>query len=374
LRIIDISNLASPVEVGAYDTPGWAIGLAVSGDYAYVADYAQGLRVIDISNPASPNEVGSVSTPANSAFDVSVRGDYAYVADGTAGLRIIDISDPAAPTEVGFYDAPGNAQGVAVAESHAYLATYGSGLRVINIDDPAAPYEDGFYDTPGTALEVALGEYAYVADGANGLVVVDVSDPSFAVTEVGSAPGNLWSLVVDGDYVFAADNDNGLRVFDISDATTPTEVGFYDTPCTSTRGVAFNNCQVYATDFAGLGIYSFLPLENLVIEPLAPEIVVQAIGQSAQLTWSPILVEDLVYGCPVAGVTHYLVFYSPTSDGEYYYHGFTTGTSYTHEGVITYAPGMFYQVYSMTSPPPALQLLPTGGVMTMSEALSRLTE
>jgi hypothetical protein len=38
LRVIDVSNPSSPREVGFYDTPGWASGVAVSGTYAYVAD------------------------------------------------------------------------------------------------------------------------------------------------------------------------------------------------------------------------------------------------------------------------------------------------------------------------------------------------
>jgi hypothetical protein len=38
LRVIDVSNPSSPREVGFYDTPGWAYGVAVSGSYAYVAD------------------------------------------------------------------------------------------------------------------------------------------------------------------------------------------------------------------------------------------------------------------------------------------------------------------------------------------------
>ena len=46
LRIIDIADPASPVEVGFYDTPGDARGVVVSGSYAYVADADSGLRVI----------------------------------------------------------------------------------------------------------------------------------------------------------------------------------------------------------------------------------------------------------------------------------------------------------------------------------------
>ena len=61
--MIDVSTPSAPVEVGFVDTPDLALGVAVSGSYAYVADGCDGLRVIDVSTPSSPVEVGFVDTP-----------------------------------------------------------------------------------------------------------------------------------------------------------------------------------------------------------------------------------------------------------------------------------------------------------------------
>ena len=36
-------------------------------------------------------------TPAGYAYGVAVSGNYAYVADGEAGLQVIDVSNPANP-------------------------------------------------------------------------------------------------------------------------------------------------------------------------------------------------------------------------------------------------------------------------------------
>jgi LVIVD repeat len=52
------------MRVGGYDTSGTAFGVAVSGNYAYVADADAGLQVIDINNPANPQRVGG--------FDASI--------------------------------------------------------------------------------------------------------------------------------------------------------------------------------------------------------------------------------------------------------------------------------------------------------------
>ena len=50
-----------------------------------MANGYSGLLVIDIRKPANPQHVGSYDT-SNLAYGVAVSGNYAYVADGDAGL------------------------------------------------------------------------------------------------------------------------------------------------------------------------------------------------------------------------------------------------------------------------------------------------
>jgi hypothetical protein len=255
LRVIDVSNPAAPFEVGFYDTPGAASGVAVAGAYAYVADEFRGLRVVDVSNPAAPVEVGFYDT-SGTAWGVAVAGSYAYVADDDSGLRVFDVSDPAAPFEVGYHDTPGYAQAVAVAGSYAYVADGHFGLRVVDVSNPAAPFEVGYHDTPGYANAVAVaGAYAYVADEYAGLRVVDVSNPA-APFEVGyhDTPGTAWDVAVAGSYAYVADGDFGLRAVAVSNPAAPFEVGYYDTPGNA-QAVAVAGSYAYVADFdSGLEI------------------------------------------------------------------------------------------------------------------------
>jgi hypothetical protein len=48
--IVDISDKSAPALAGSYDTAGFARDVAVSGDYAYVADYDNGLVIVDVSD------------------------------------------------------------------------------------------------------------------------------------------------------------------------------------------------------------------------------------------------------------------------------------------------------------------------------------
>lgn len=85
----------------------------IVGDYLYVLDEnvleqdQTGLRILDISNPAAPVLVGALTTPGQ-ASDIAIAGDRAYIADGgMGGLLVLDISDPASPVMLGSLDTPG---------------------------------------------------------------------------------------------------------------------------------------------------------------------------------------------------------------------------------------------------------------------------
>jgi hypothetical protein len=46
--VVDISDPANPDSVGSYDTPGYALGVAIAGDHAYMADHTSGLVVVEV--------------------------------------------------------------------------------------------------------------------------------------------------------------------------------------------------------------------------------------------------------------------------------------------------------------------------------------
>ena len=69
-----------------------ARGICVSGSYAFVADYDNGLKVIDISDQANPFEVNQFDD-GGYAYRIDISGSYAYVADYDDGLEVLNISD-----------------------------------------------------------------------------------------------------------------------------------------------------------------------------------------------------------------------------------------------------------------------------------------
>jgi hypothetical protein len=78
--------------------------VAVSGNYAYVADGYAGLQVIDVSNPANPQRVGG--NPVFNASSVVVGGEKVYVAAGTNGLAVLNLFVPLSGPALWLYSAP----------------------------------------------------------------------------------------------------------------------------------------------------------------------------------------------------------------------------------------------------------------------------
>ncbi len=324
LQIVDISNPKSPAKKGCFDTPGSAYDVdifqrTVSGTtytYAAVADEASGLEIIDVTNPncscpcpsgtnpACPVLVGSVDTPGR-AIGVVVSGNYAYIADDTDGLVIVDTSNVTAPKIVGTYDTPHNAYAVAVSpkDNLVYIADGNREVIVVDVSDPTKPVYKGVFgacDTDGDcfANDVALdGSYAFVVDPAYGLHVLNAANPSklsqvyifnspaytygvqyqgYAYVTAGSAglrviefpnynvppipnysdpreagffdtPGYAYATQISWPYAYVADGDRGLRVVNVSNPTAPHEVAYVDTPGEA-RDVALYNGFAYVAD------------------------------------------------------------------------------------------------------------------------------
>jgi hypothetical protein len=206
LQIIDITDPANPIFAGSYDTPGPARKVTLSGNYAYVT----GLQIIDITDPANPTFVGSYDT-SEWAMGVTLSGNYAYTVNRDAGLQIIDITNPANPTFVGSYDTPSLAQGIALSKNYAYVADRLSGLQIIDVTDPANPTFAGSYDTPDWAQGITLsGNYAYVADRFS-VQIIDITDPANPTFKVSyDTPGFAVGVTLSENYAYVA--DAGLQI------------------------------------------------------------------------------------------------------------------------------------------------------------------
>lgn len=250
LVIVDVADPANPVGVsyagecfisprypaGTYD---WARGATAKGNLAFLGDNRVGLRIFDITDPATPVEVGFYDRSAENVGEVwqpliSEDGTRAYIGYQRAGFIVLDISDPANPVEIGSYNmnTPGVKAGARLAlreDTLIYLPDDRGDLHIINIADETE------LDLVGTTFKAGLnrpwmvksvGNYLHVADLGASYLIYDVSNPASPALK-GSAPtyDEAWDLSIVGNYAYVAAKGEGLLVFDVTDPTDITQVG-----------------------------------------------------------------------------------------------------------------------------------------------------
>ena len=228
LQVVDVNDPQSPKLLGRVETPGFANGLAIDGDFAYVADGNNGMQVIDISKPQSPELLGSVVAPAF-VHEVAVAGNFAYVTGSFDGFQVIDISNPQLPELVSIegFDVDTHWWKIKIVGDFAYVAAHNSGLQIIDISIPQSPVVVGAVATTGGnvyGVDVANG-FAYIV-GTDGLQIIDISNPkqpgiAISVDKSSSATGVAHA----GNFIVVATFDRGLEIYDISWPELPVLIG-----------------------------------------------------------------------------------------------------------------------------------------------------
>lgn len=232
LSVIDITNPASPSQVGSVTLTGQLRGLAIQGNYAYIASASPGnlLYVVDITNPKAPTSVGSVAI--SDARAVSVSGKYAYVFlnnGASSSVKIVDVSTPSSPTIIGTATMD---QGVCgqmdVKGKYLYAgASTNNTISIFDISDPTSPtLVSGRYNTGGTFSIAVSGSFLYTINTSGRLAVINISDPSTptTVTTTTSFNGNGF-MQLEGRYLYMMSSSfNVIRVIDVQDPASPTQV------------------------------------------------------------------------------------------------------------------------------------------------------
>jgi hypothetical protein len=290
LLVADVSDPSDPILVDYLKLASSANDVAVSGTYAYVADWYQ-LTVIDISDIDTDGYGGDIIVVGSLGqqfrpLTVAISGTYVYVGN-KHGVRVIDVSDPTKPVPADnpgdLYTTPGEVQAVVLSGDYAYIADQadpgeGGGLRIVDVSDPSAIVEVGLYSSGARDVDVS-GNYAYLA-ASNKLHIIDVSVVTNPV-QVGlwEKPSGVYPITkvaLSGKYVYVNSRETGLRVLDVADPSKPVEVGwYYESPGVS-MDVATDGDNIYLTHEStpsGKGYGGFLILRHLSDAVYLPVVV-----------------------------------------------------------------------------------------------------
>ncbi|KAF2956887.1 PQQ-binding-like beta-propeller repeat protein [Marinitoga sp. 38H-ov] len=187
----------------------------------YVIDGNNGLVVFGVDNSGNITHKKTYNYSGDSDFiptaynpkDIAVSGDYAYIADGENGLVVIDISTPDNPDVVDMYDYSNDdsdSDGVEDAIANT-IFIYNGNAYIGYLDNDA---DDGI--------------------NVNYVISIDLSDPETldsyndmnSISKIDLEAGTAEDIFVDDDYVYVAAGTGGLRIISL---TKEAEIGYKNT-------------------------------------------------------------------------------------------------------------------------------------------------
>lgn len=254
----NMSNPEAPTFIARKNTVGETVGLWPRYPYLYIADSWEGLVVVSLTNLDSAWHINTTGW----AKGVVLRSDTAFVSQWDAGIALIDISDPRQPQMLAEYDTPGLAHACALAGGLIFVADDEAGLTILSLLGASV----GSYNTAGSAWDVKIaGAFAYIGDAQGGLLILDISDPAHP-RYAGSylTPGVAQKVYLDGANIYVADQTSlgiyrftGVGVNDPPAVSLPAQFGLsvYPNPFNS---VALISLQIPYYQKVDLSIYSLL--------------------------------------------------------------------------------------------------------------------
>jgi len=339
LYILYLGNPSGPQVIGVWedDTVDWATDVDVAGHHAYVLEGFD-LRVIDITNPVTPIEVGRYQDPSGGYDHITVAGDYAYVIAYMAGLAIFDISDPTNPTKIATYDFNGRPFQVspAIVRGTRLYATCLGVLHILDISNPAHPTELTSKEIPGHAWQLAIAshpttgsDYVYVAEAPRETSFGGLRIMLPDLTEVGYFPIDYpepIQVAVTGRDAYVVEKAEGgdsmiygwryfLRLVDIGDVHNPYEAGFIDLPGAVSNLTATDN-RVYVPMWEdGLMIFRRAASASAAIPGSGGQLVSNAdstryrfsagtFARTTTVTHTPLVPQEIPSTGDVRGIQH----------------------------------------------------------------------
>ncbi|MEN6456193.1 MAG: hypothetical protein ABFD10_18225 [Prolixibacteraceae bacterium] len=251
MTILDISDPAHPKPVKSVSVPGNAWGVAIKGNYAYVAHGhgGHGVSVIDIREPENARLVTSYTIPLGNetrspdCWEVQISGNKLFFANGYDGVYVFDISEPEKLTLLASYTDVNYAHDLALTDNLIILADYKNGCQLISAEGLAGPQ---YLDT-GTQPEIVHAayqpytreggmtklfskgqvhscflddKYIYMACGSEGLEIADIADPRNRIATF-KAAGTVYDVVVSGKIAYLSCGAKGLQAVDLTDIRSP---------------------------------------------------------------------------------------------------------------------------------------------------------
>jgi len=287
----------------------FAVGVALSGNIAFVANGYGGLLILNVSDLSHPQNLSTYSTGSNYASSVAVSGNIVFVTNGLAGLLILNVSDPFHPQKLSNYSAGGNdVNDVAISGNIVFLANGPAGLLILNVSDPFHPQKLSNYSAGGNDVNnVAIsGNIVFLANGPAGLLILNVTDlvhpqkmSTYAIES-----GFVSGVVISDNIVFVVNREADLLILNVSNPFRPQKLSTYSMGRGFANGLVVLGKTVFMASDIGLLVLNVRDLANPRLQGSYPTENGFAYGGTISISGNTIFLANGKAGLNILGISN----------------------------------------------------------------------
>lgn len=251
LRILDISDITTPILDDRNIYKGWPKDVAVTDKYVFVADVL-GIKIFSKSEDFKL--IGKFETNKNRVAKIIIKNSLAFLACEARGLKILDISNISNPELISGLLLPNGAWDIYEYEDYLYIALYTDGLIKIAYRDIKKLKTVNKFSDNNEVIGIYVNKKAvFAACSYEGFKIFD--HHLELKTEIKIDAGRCWAILTKEDYLFAACGKSGVLVYDISNISKPVLVNKIQT--TEARDFVIKDDSLYIADGQhGVEIYN----------------------------------------------------------------------------------------------------------------------
>ncbi len=252
---------------------GNARDVKVSDNFAYVADYINGLVILDISRPEKPDVV-SILKIEDGAKSLDLTAETVFVATNKRSLIAIDVTDKRSPkilrqhsvNAIHTWDEWWGSNNIVFADGHIWSYFNDSPLFVFEYNSSGGFVQKAkFGNEPadwGWGNEIKVLNNLLYFSTETGIRVLDNNSLTYVIEELGFASGMEWTpeaVSLNGDTLYVSTSRfgvSGIEAYQIRDLLHPMKLegglglGF------APQEMIFEDRNLFILTPAGIAIYS----------------------------------------------------------------------------------------------------------------------
>jgi hypothetical protein len=250
---LDATGQKKLIKIGSFNgNAGEIREVLVNGNYAYLADWDNGLHIVDISNKTKPAE--KLIYDANKRITGVYGYDNYLFVDGIEinYIEILNITSPLNPVNIANIDSIGWVYDIVVQDTLLFIAAGAEGLLVYSISDINHPQFISSFRKDFSCRIIGLditGQTAFLADDFFAMRIIDLSIAD-TLQEIIKIPTSesVYDICVENYRAYLACGDLGVLIYNAQNPVQPELIGFYSDDTTFTYSVEIRDNLVYASD------------------------------------------------------------------------------------------------------------------------------